>query len=162
MTTETKAPKLQKKISIAKIYGKVNAAVISNKSAGTGEIHVMRVLGSATGIKEGVSDYGDWKALTGQFRGIHPETGEITDAATCFMPDLCLDMVAAEISRGAVAVDFAFDVFATLDETAPVGFTYRAVPLLQASGESPITRIANKLQALLPAPAKDEKKGGKK
>lgn len=152
--------KLQKKISIAKVFGKISGALIAKTGGDT--IHVMRVLGSATGIKEGTSDYGDWKALFGQFRATNPETGEQTDAATCFMPDVALDMVAAALAQGATAVDFAFDVFAVLDDTAQCGYTYRVTPLLQAAEDSPINRIEAKMAALaLPAP-KDEKKGGKK
>ena len=109
-----------------------------------------------------MSDYGDWKALTGQFRATNPETGEQTDAATAFMPDVALDMIVASLAAGATAVDFAFDIFAVLDESSSVGYTYRASPLLQAAEDSPINRIAAKLQAMLPAPKADEKKGRKK
>ncbi len=142
--------KLQKKVSIAKVFGKVNSATIAK--TGGNEIHVLRILGSANGIKTGVSDYGDWKALSGQFRATNPETGEQFDAATAFLPDVALDMIAASLEGGATAVDFAFDIFAVLDESSSVGYTYRATPLLQAAEDSPINRIAAKLQALLPAP----------
>lgn len=151
--------KLQKKISVAKVFGKINAAIIAKTGGDT--IHVMRVLGSASGIKTGTSDYGDWKALTGQFRATNPETGEQIDAASCFMPDVALDMVAAALDSGATAIDFAFDVFAVLDESSSVGYTYRATPLLQAAEDSPIARIEAKMQALLPAPAADKGKGKK-
>ena len=152
--------KLQKKVSVAKVFGKVNAAIIAK--TGGNEIHVMRILGSASGVKSGVSDYGDWKALSGQFRATNPETGEQTDAATAFLPDVALDMITGALDGGATAVDFAFDIFAVLDDSSSVGYTYRASPLLQAAEDSPINRIAAKLQAMLPAPKTDEKKGGKK
>jgi hypothetical protein len=145
------AVKLQKKISVAKVFGKINAAIIA-KAGGT-SIHVMRVLGSASGVKTGVSDFGEWSALTGQFRAMNPETGETTDAAQLFMPDVAQEMVIAQLTGGAVAVDFAFDLFAELDETSSVGYTYRATPLLN-EGESPIIRIESKLLAL--APPQDE------
>jgi len=145
---------LQKKISIAKVFGKINAAIIA-KAGGT-SIHVMRVMGSATGLKTGVSDFGEWTALTGQFRAMNPETGETTDAAQLFMPDVAQDMIAAQLKGNATAVDFAFDLFAVLDEASPVGYAYRATPLLN-EGESPIARIEAKLNALLlAAPVADE------
>lgn len=152
---------LQKKISVAKVFGKINAAVISKQGA-DGKLDIMRVLGSAQSIKTGVSDFGEWRALGGQFRATNLVTAEIFDSAVCFLPDVALDLVCAQLEGGAKAVDFAFDISAVLDESVAVGYSYRASPLIQAEEESPISRLEAKMAALaLPAPA-EEKKNGKK
>lgn len=152
------AVNLQKKISIAKVFGKVNAAVIS-KHGEDGKLILVRFMGSAQGVKEGVSDFGEWRALTGQFRAIAlsgDNAGEVFDSAVCFMPDVALDLVCAQLEGGAKAVDFAFDISAVMDETVAVGYSYRASPLIEAEEESPISRLEQKLSALaLPAPATD-------
>lgn len=160
------AVNLQKKISIAKVFGKVNAAVIS-KHGEAGKLNLVRFMGSAQGIKTGVSDFGEWRALTGQFRAIAlsgENAGEVSDSAVCFLPDVALDLVCAQLESGAKAVDFAFDISAALDETVAVGYSYRATPLIETEEESPISRLEKKMAALaLPAPASDETKAkGKK
>jgi hypothetical protein len=146
---------LQKKLSVAKVFGKISVAKVIEAS---GEVHVMRVIG-ATGIKTGVSDFGEWECLTGMFRATNPETGEISDSANLFMPDVAHDMIAQAIRQGAKGVDFAFDIFAVRDDDSTVGYTYRAAPLLQAE-DNPLDRIASKLDAqmALPAPAKSKSK----
>lgn len=157
------AVNLQKKLSVAKVFGKINAAIISKQGDG-GKLTIMRVFGSANGIKTGISDFGEWRALTGQFRATNIQTGEVFDSAVCFIPDVALDLVCAQLEGGAKAVDFAFDISAVLDETVAVGYSYQASPLIQAEEESPISRLESKIAALAlpaPAPAPDEKKKGK-
>ena len=153
---------LQKKISVAKVFGNVNAAVIS-KHGTDGKINLARFMGSAQGIKTGVSDFGEWRALTGQFRAIAlagDNAGEVFDSTVCFLPDVALDLVASQIEGGANAVDFAFDISAVLDESVGVGYSYRATPLIEAAEESPIARLEKKLaERALPAPVSEEVKG---
>ena len=150
---------LQKKISIAKVFGKVNAATLAK--AEEGKIVVMRVFGTASGVKTGVSDYGDWSALSGMFRAINPVTGETFDSGVCFLPDVALDLIVGQLNSGAASVDFAFDVLAALDESSAVGYSYRAVPIIQQEN-NPISRlealISEKAPALLaPASVKGKK-----
>lgn len=154
---------LQKKISVAKVCGKIGAARVAKAENGT--LKLMRVFGSASGIKTGVSDFGEWRALTGQFRAVNLETGETFDSGVCFLPDVALDLVAGAIESGAKGVDFAFDISAVVDESVAVGYSYRASPLIQAEEESAISRLESKMAALaLPAPsapAEEQKKGKK-
>lgn len=151
---------LQKKISVAKCFGKVTAARVA-KAGNT--LFLGRVFGSASGTKTGVTDFGEWIALTGQFRAIAKETGECFDSAVCFLPDVAQDLVIGQLNAGAKAVDFAFDISAVADESVPIGFTYRAAPVLQMEEDSPIARIEAKMKALA-APKTEEapKENGKK
>lgn len=150
---------LQKKLSVAKVFGKVNAAVVAK--AENGLLKIMRVFGSASGTKIGVSDFGEWTALTGQFRATNLETGDVSDSAVLFLPDVALNLITAQLDAGAQSVDFAFDIHAVLDDSVAVGYSYRALPLLEMDAESPVARLEKKMAALaLPAPAaKPEGKG---
>lgn len=148
---------LQKKISVAKVFGKINAVIVAKSENGILEIG--RFFGSASGTKSGVSDFGEWTALTGQFRAINKSTGETFDSGVCFLPDVALDLIVGQLMGGARAVDFAFDINAVLDDTVQVGYSYRAIPILEATGDSPIARIESQLAKLaaLPAPGKKSK-----
>ena len=146
---------LQKKISVAKVFGKVNAATIAK--AENEVLAIGRFLGSASGTKNGISDFGEWTALTGQFRAISAATGETFDSGVCFLPDVALDLVLGELNGGATAVDFAFDITAVLDKTVQIGYSYRAAPILEMNADSSIARIEAQLAKMeaLPAPAQE-------
>lgn len=137
---------LQKKISVAKLVGKTTAVKVSKGEFDgvKGQLDCGKFIGRASGVKTGTSDFGDWRALTGQFRGISPE-GAVMDSGICFMPDVALDMVIGQLEGGAQAVDFAFQIVAVEDEESTVGFSYRAVPLLQPEEDNVITRLMNKI-----------------
>ena len=148
---------LQKKISVAKVFGKINAVIVAK--AENGILEIGRFFGSASGVKTGVSDFGEWTALTGQFRAINKQTGEVFDSGVCFLPDVALDLIVGQLNGGAQAVDFAFDINAVLDETVQVGYSYRAIPILETSAESPISRLEAQMakMAALPAPETGKK-----
>lgn len=148
---------LQKKISVAKVFGKVNAVTVAK--AENEVLAIGRFFGSASGTKTGVSDFGEWTALTGQFRAISAETGETFDSGVCFLPDVALDLILGQLNSGARVVDFAFDITAVLDKTVQIGYSYRAAPILEMNTDSSIARIEAQLEkmAALPAPGKKRK-----
>lgn len=139
---------LQKKISVARLCGKMTAARVAKAG---GRIQLARIIGEAIGVKTGVTDFGEWTALTGQFHGTNLETGETMASAVCFLPDVALDLITAQLSGGAKAVEFAFDISVVADESSSVGFIYTASPILQAADNDPIKRLQAKIAAL-PAP----------
>lgn len=151
---------LIKKISIAKVIGgKPKIASIvkffdENKTASS--MVLARFYGSAVGTKTGVSDFGEWTCLTGQFRAINKTTGESFDSGICFLPDVALDLVVGALGQG--SVDFAFDIGVVLDDDSATGYVYTAIPLMQEES-NPISRLEEKLAALaLPAPVADDSK----
>jgi hypothetical protein len=95
-------------------------------------------------------NFSDWEALIGIFRAIAP-SGEVYESGMCFLPDVALGMITGQLNAGAVGVDFAFRLYAVLDENSPVGFSYRAEPLLNTV-DNPLDRIAK----LLTAPKMDD------
>lgn len=166
MNAKTKPINLQKKISVSKVIGgkpKIAKIVEFFKENTTAAVMPLcRMYGTATGTKEGVSDFGEWRALTGQFRGVNIADGETFDSGVCFLPDVAQDMVLGALNGGAQAVDFAFDIGVVLDEESATGYVYRASPVIQEEN-NPIARLEEKMAKMLAlaAPA-DEKKDAPK
>jgi hypothetical protein len=150
VTKEYQKMELQKKVSVARVTGwKMSSALIHKKGV-DGRLYVGTYMGSASGTKKGTTDFGDWEALIGIFRAISP-SGDVFESGTCFLPDVALGMITGQLNAGAVGVDFAFRLYAVLDENSPVGFSYRAEPLLNTV-DNPLDRIAK----LLTAPKTDD------
>jgi len=150
---------LIKKISINKVIGgKPKIAEIAKYFADHPEekaLYLARFFGTANGTKNGISDFGEWMCLTGQFRAINVETGETFDSGICFLPDVAQDMVLGALT-GSNAVDFAFDIGVVLDASSATGYVYIATPLVQEEN-NPINRMQEKLASMalpsLPAPS---------
>lgn len=114
-----------------------------------------RLVGIASGIKTGVSQFGDWTCLVGMFQHISPD-GEITRASQAFGPDLVIDPVVAQLAGGAQSVTIAVDVFAVESEKSPTGWTYVAEQAIEETETDPLVLLMNKTTArplALPAPA---------
>lgn len=143
-----------KKLSVASVYGKIKLSELIEKK----EIAVMIAMGTAVSIKTGQSNFGEWRGLMGQFRAIHPDTGEQFDAPQLFLPEVALIPIEVALanSRG---VEFAIKVVAHYtgdDENHRPGgapYEYSWEPLIEASEDDALARIAAKInQKLLPAP----------
>lgn len=142
-----------KKISTKTVLGKKVTAKLLN---GQKEVTLMRVIGSATGLKLGESDMGAWTALQGRFEATNLETGEVFAAGLCFLPDVALNYIAPAIQSGGKAVMFAIDITVLDDENSPVGYVYGFRPVIEAA--DPLDELRSQVKALLPAPDKKGKK----
>lgn len=153
-----------KKISVATVFGKVDLEALIK--APNQEISVMRVLGRAVGVKSGMSSYGEWKALQGQFQAVHSSTGEISEAAVLFLPDVAMTpllvALSAPESRG---VEFALELsvkYVKNGKPGGVPYEYTWKPLLPPDASDPIARLNARLIEVgaLPAPDADAKPEG--
>jgi hypothetical protein len=137
-----------KKLSVATVYGKINL----KKLIEAGELPIMRVMGAAVGSKEGVSSYGDWKCLLGQFEAVNADTGEVFNASTLFLPEVAITPILVALSHpDCKGIEFAIEVHAKYIENAPSGgspYEYTWVPLLPPDANDPITRVKARLLAL--------------
>jgi hypothetical protein len=143
-----------KKLSVATVYGKIDAKKVLNSEQ---PIKVMRVYGQAVGTKTGDSNFGPWTALVGQFKAAHPETGEVSEASTLFLPDVALvPLQVALAQEGARGVMFAMDIFVKAStNTKPGGsvYEYSFENVLPPADNDPIKALEDKINALaLPAP----------
>ena len=148
-----------KKLSVATVYGAIDLEkLIAASKVGDGSMPLMQVIGNAIGQKTGQSSYGDWTALTGQFQATNLETGEVSEAAQLFLPEVALiPLQVAMASPEARGVEFAITVSAKYAKSAKPGgvpYEYTWTPLLPPDANDPITRIKARLLALAPPAAK--------
>lgn len=148
-----------KKVTIA--AGQAAAATVTKLANNKGEpLFIGRLIGIATGVKEGASNYGEWVSLIGDFVKTAPD-GEVTRAMQAFGPDMVILPVASALKGGAGVVNVAVDVYAVLDEKSPVGFSYRTDNVIAETEESPMQRLLALAQGkqlpALAAPAKKTK-----
>lgn len=148
---------LTKKISTAKIYGKINVRKLPEDGS---VLNLYTVIGVAIGTKSGTSDFGDWTSLTGQFEATNMETGERLSSANCFLPDVAQGLVEAQLAQeGTQQVQFAFVIGAKADEGSPVGYSYTAQPVLAPDAKDPLAELRGSVTALaLEAPKAKAKK----
>jgi hypothetical protein len=164
-----------KKLSVATVYGKIDLKKLVAAHDKGDALPVMRVIGSAIGSKSGVSSYGDWTCLLGQFQATNSDTGEVSEAAALFLPDVALTPILVALSRPECkGVEFAIDVSAHYVENSKPGgvpYEYRFNALLPPDENDPISRLNARLLALSApksespkseSPKSESPKGGRK
>lgn len=119
------------------------------------------VIGIANGIKSGMSTYGEWLALTGQFEAMNLESGEAFVAPQVFLPEPLNGLIAAKIrtpdeNGQPVSVRFAVEVGVKPAKTT-MGYEYTVRELVDASENDPLADLREALPAPKP-PAKDKDK----
>lgn len=162
-----------KKLSAATIYGKIDLKKLL--AAPDERLELFTVLGLAVGQKSGMSAYGEWTALMGQFEATNVETGETFAGAQLFLPDVALVPLQVALSaEGSRGVEFAIKIsakYAKSDKAGGAAYEYTWEPLLPPDNNDPVTRLKARLLALTdesqkggdaPAPAAAPAKTGKK
>ena len=147
---------LSKKISTAKVYGKVNIRKLPEFGA---VVNLYSIIGVAIGTKTGTSDYGDWTSLVGQFEAVNCETGERFASANAFLPDVAQGLVLAQLAHPDTnQVQFAFMIGAKTDENSPVGYSYTAKPILPPDAKDPLADLRKSVLQLSAPKNEAEKK----
>ncbi len=168
-----------KKISVATIFGAITDAMLALILQGQ-KIHVMRVWGVAVGVKKGISNYGEWVALVGDFKALNPTTPDtVQRASQCFLPEIALLPVQVALEQsGNQSATFGMDVFITRALNPKPGgsvYEYTFEPLVAASADNPLARLEAEIGKTLalqhapaaapapaPAPAAEPTKGAAK
>ena len=132
-----------KKISTKTVFGSVNAKMLPEDGS-TRELY--QVMGIASAIQAGESNYGAWECLSGRFRAVNLETGEEVEAGKAFLPGLAHDLVASQIVDGA-QVEFALIIGSRRSDASPVGYEYTAQPVLELSEADPMNQLAKRVEA---------------
>jgi hypothetical protein len=125
-----------------KVVRKIQAkGLVGNvKDAEEGTLYT--VVGKATGLKGGESNYGPWECLKGDFIA-QTNDGEQYRGSQLFLPEIAHDMVAHQLKEGNEAVEFGFIIGKKNDETSAIGYVYTCEPLFQPEPESdPILKLA--------------------
>lgn len=154
----SQAIQVLKKISVATVFGKVDLKELLKAPGET--IKAMRVLGLAISSKTGMSSYGEWTALLGQFQATNLATGEVFSGSTLFLPEVALTPILVALSSAnARGVEFAIDVHVKyVNDAKPGGspYEYTFVPLLAPDANDPVSRLAAKVAALRIEGPKDD------
>ena len=146
---------LTKKISTAKVYGKVNVRKLPEDGT---VLNLFSIIGVAIGTKSGTSDFGDWTCLVGQFEATNLDTGAVMASANAFLPDVAQGLIEAQLAQeGTQQVQFAFVIGAKADEQSPVGYSYTAQPILPPDAKDPLEDLRKSVLAIA-APEKPAKK----
>lgn len=129
-------------ISTKTVFGKVTPKDIA--AAPEQKLAVMRVIGIASGFKTGEGNDGPWTALQGTFEASNFKTGEVISASMAFLPSEAMNAVLGSVKLGR-AVEFAYDIHAEIEETAPAGYIYRATSLLKEE-HNPLAALKGKMK----------------
>lgn len=141
--TKTKVA-VAKKVTVKDVFGPFNV----DKIPTGGELALCRLAGVARGVKSGMSQYGNWDCLVGDFAGTNKETGEITVASSCIVPGAMGDALvsalnAAQLEDAAAEVSFSVDVFAKVSARDDKKYEYIVRPVIQG------TALENRAVAML-------------
>ena len=131
----------QKKLSTAKIMGKISARDVKEGE----NVDLFEVVGIASGSKTGESDYGPWASLTGNFAAVNLRTGEKFRSGVAFLPDVALDPIMGQLGAAAQAVEFGWIIGIKDSSSVQCGYEYYARPLVPASENDPLERLASKM-----------------
>jgi hypothetical protein len=139
-----KSVRVVKKVTVKDIFGTFNTDKIPEGK----ELALCRIAGIANGTTSGVSQYGPWHALTGDFAGTNKETGEISIASACIVPgamgDALVNAVTSALKEDASAsITFSVDVFAVVSQRDVKKYEYIVRPVIAG------TKIENQAMALL-------------
>ncbi len=134
----------QKKLSTQKIVGKIVARDLEEGV----DKDLYEVVGIASGVKSGSTDYGDWNALTGNFAAQSLESGEQFRSGVCFLPDVALDPILGQLEAGANCIEFGWVIGVRVDDDVLCGYSYYARPLVEADENDPLEQLAGAMTLL--------------
>ncbi len=149
-----------KKVSASTVVGSTKELRKLAESGKGKSVDIMRVVGVAIGVKSGMSSYGEWVALRGNFSATNIETGEEFRGSTLYVPDEITDMIAAQLSA-ATSVEFGV-MIGVKESDLIIGYEYVVTPLMDTGESDPIAAINARIDHALEAPKEDKKHAGKK
>lgn len=87
--SESSGPVLQKKLSVKTIAGDLKAQILdpNNETRLVLPAAICTMMGVANGIEDGMSNFGAWSALVGDFECVNLLTGEIHIGSKLFIPE---------------------------------------------------------------------------
>ena len=111
---------------------------------------LFRVMGIASGVRTGRTQYGDFTGLTGQFEAVRIDTGETFIAPQCFLPEPMNGMIAAKVQTrdeetgNTMTAQFAVEV-GVKPATNNVGYEYTVRPIVEVEEADPLAALRKAL-----------------
>ena len=138
------------KISVAKVHGKIDMKALPK---GT----IFRIVGIARGTKTGVTNFGQWEALTGTFVAYNLLTGEEFRSGVCFMPQTAIDLVTGALADSPDGVEFALDIGVKPSSREPeTKYEYTLHPVLKPKDTDAMGALLAKANEAKPLALTDE------
>lgn len=131
---------LVKKISVKTVFGNIDVRKLSDSP-----IAIMRIIGVATKIKSGESEFGQWTAFLGQFKATNLQTNEVFASGKCFLPPQASEILEGQFDDEHSRIEFAFDISAKYSEDSTVKYEYIVEPLFKPAENDPIALLESKL-----------------
>lgn len=164
---------IKKKITMKEIVGGRPTPPAADKTGDEAVNWVGRIIGVASGLKTGESQYGPYVALMGNFAATRlDDKGEIAvndkgerlfdvRAGQAFLPDVACNLVSPLLDNApkGTAVQFGFDIGVERDDTAATGYVYVCRSLVEPAENDPLTLLMAKH---MPTPKLEAPKDGKK
>ena len=156
MQVQTKKVSILRKITVRDVAGKFNARAIPEQ----GGLDLIKVYGQVIDAEVKSTDKGDYLLFSGAIKA-EALTGALA-GRTFASGKLILPNVAADFLYGAVAraqggsVEFAFKLYAELDESAATGYVYRVEPLIDGMGNEVFASIESRIAGTLPSKPSQE------
>lgn len=145
--------KLLKKLSVSSLNNFSKGALKELIKGATAPVFVARILGSVRKVEVGTTQFGEFIAFSGEFRGWDIE-GEEAMGVKAFLPSPLDEMLAAQVrdvqsteGNSNKSVEFGADLFVVPDDTE-VGYKYVIKPLLEAKASDPVAALAATVQPL--------------
>ena len=136
------AMRMIKKISTKTVVGNINAKMLPEDDS---TMELYQVIGIASAVQGGESNYGAWQCLSGRFRAVNLETGDGVESGRAFLPTIAHNLVAPKIVDGA-HVEFALIIGARRSEYSPAGYEYVAEPIFVSEAD-PMNQLAKRVEA---------------
>ena len=135
MTEITNVKKLTTKIIVGKKIGKIEARTV-----------LYSIIGVATGLKTGESNYGAWTGLLGRFEAERTADGAMFSAPLVLLPDEALSPIVSAVRASKDGVEFALIVSAEPTLSAP-GYVYDIASVVAPRRNDMLAGLRNAMQA---------------
>ena len=124
-------------------------------------VWIADVVGIGRGVKTGMSNFGDWTAIMGNFVArplVGENFGKQYRTGQLFLPDVANNLVIPVIEGNKGDVQFAFKIGITQDDDAAPGYIYTAEYLMEPEENDPLEMLIKSAMPALPAPKPEENK----
>lgn len=141
---------IKKKVTVKDVAGNKDILKqIAEKAKGK-PARVCDIIGLVTKTTVKETDKGTSILFSGSFEGVNAETGEVTVAGQCYLPEVVESIVAAQfMSDDVSSVQFAWSIFVQADETSVTGYIYTAEPLINEEEANPLNALKAKIAGQL-------------
>lgn len=154
---------IKKKITLKEALGK------SPEKNPAENYHAVRFIGEATDAVGKSNQYGEFVVFKGTHKAINIQTGEEIHSPNAILPGLAESLLFSAVSAakantpsgsGSVRVQYGFDAYVNVNESAARGYEFEIVSLLENEGADPLALLEAEIDknAPLALPAKKDKK----